>query len=97
MANEQELLNIYLKTKIGVIGTGQMGTDIFLAFENYINELQNKYNNHSVSSKDIFYLSDSDLSKKEYFGKLGFKHFGSNDEVIKIAKYNRYSKILVLS
>jgi len=79
--SEQHLLNIYLKSKIGVVGTGQMGTDILLAFEDYIANLLKKYNDTSINSKDIFFLADIDPKKKTYFNNLGFKNFVTNEEV----------------
>jgi lysine/ornithine N-monooxygenase len=80
---EQELLDIYVSRKIGVIGTGQMGSDIFMAFENYISDIQKKYNKHtSVNSKELFYLADADKSKKAHFNNLGYKNFVTNEEVI---------------
>ena len=85
MNDELNLLKSYINLKIGVVGVGTMGTDISLAFENYISELQQKLNLNLVNTKNIFYFSDSgkDHIKKDKFKKMGFTNFTSNENLFK--------------
>jgi pyrroline-5-carboxylate reductase len=70
----QEIIN----RKIGILGVGQMGSALLLAFSNY---LRNSVRG-VVNDKELFYLYDPNEKIKSDFKGYGFKHISHDEKEI---------------
>lgn len=78
------------KKTIGFLGLGQMGNSLLLNFSNRLLEISSE---RKDLIKNMFFLYDTDSSKKESYNKIGYYNFVTPEKVY----YNlsRFSLIVI--
>jgi pyrroline-5-carboxylate reductase len=74
--NTDEFIQEILNRRIGILGVGQMGSSLLLAFANYLKGL----NRNMLEEKGLFYLYDPNLKALETYKTYGFRNISDNEQ-----------------
>jgi pyrroline-5-carboxylate reductase len=75
--NNNDIMQEIINRRVGILGVGQMGSALLLAFSNYIRSIRNVTN-----EKSLFYLYDPNEKLMEDYKNYGFKNISDNESTV---------------